>query len=471
MLLQDPLVNSTFNLDVSGVAGFFGGEEYLAAMATIHLMRYRRWLGWYNSPGSYYLAKKYGTLAKSRIWVALFPGRPIEPAEMLQLDSQGSGPQFWSPDIQLDKTGHLAYLLARYCEQRADITSKEPSRMRIPPSRDIEDNDHPASSIPLSSLPFMPNWPNSFIASSPAYMKTYSVTIMDLSNCKPWPEYPAIPSKYLLPFQPLGLLVTFTTIVGAILSALWGDFFCCAMILLGAISNGVNFYILGSSFLMLSFPNLLPLKGDGMLVSDHSIVILRSGGNENGINNIIKGRFRLEYRSTPRYHNIGVCAAILTLQASLQLFLVPQGKLIGQIIFLATFSISWIFNKYLTTFDHEALQAEIMFKTLGLSSKPEQVHFKSWSSALAFTAFQLHPDFLNDFAVDSKDNNKWIGIWKDIITEAYARMCHPTLVPRSPEVERRIAALSPLHQRFFQVAIEIAGDAYQESERINRRNA
>jgi hypothetical protein len=45
--LPEPWEGVDFNLDSSGVAGFFGGEEAISAMATVHLYRGRKWLGWY----------------------------------------------------------------------------------------------------------------------------------------------------------------------------------------------------------------------------------------------------------------------------------------------------------------------------------------------------------------------------------------------------------------------------------------
>ncbi|KAJ8593139.1 hypothetical protein M405DRAFT_701365, partial [Rhizopogon salebrosus TDB-379] len=63
-----------FTLNFSGVAGFFGGDEAVQAMKTIHLYKARRWTGWYNAPGSFTIAKCLGPIANSRFWNALFPG-------------------------------------------------------------------------------------------------------------------------------------------------------------------------------------------------------------------------------------------------------------------------------------------------------------------------------------------------------------------------------------------------------------
>ncbi len=84
-ILHSPIGNNKFSLDSSGIAGFFGGEESFAAMNTVHLPA-RRWMGWYNSPGSYFVAKKYGILPESRFWDGLFPGATVTPAKLVELD-------------------------------------------------------------------------------------------------------------------------------------------------------------------------------------------------------------------------------------------------------------------------------------------------------------------------------------------------------------------------------------------------
>ncbi|KAM5539202.1 hypothetical protein V8D89_007075 [Ganoderma adspersum] len=58
-VISEPLTNAGFDLDSSGVAGFFGGESAVSGMATVNLIPNRRWGGWYNSPGSYEIAKHF----------------------------------------------------------------------------------------------------------------------------------------------------------------------------------------------------------------------------------------------------------------------------------------------------------------------------------------------------------------------------------------------------------------------------
>ena len=66
--------DTNINLDISGVAGFFGGDVEVSAMTTVHLYSARKYLGWYNTPGSYEIARRYGQVARSRFWDGLYPG-------------------------------------------------------------------------------------------------------------------------------------------------------------------------------------------------------------------------------------------------------------------------------------------------------------------------------------------------------------------------------------------------------------
>ncbi|KAF9479702.1 hypothetical protein BDN70DRAFT_669630 [Pholiota conissans] len=465
MVLQPTLQNANFNLDVSGIAGFFGGEESFAAMSSMHLMRHRRWLGWYNSPGSYYIAKKYGTLAKSRLWNGLFPGPPVAPAKMLELDSQ-EGPRYMGvhSGTRIDKTGHLAYLLARYCEQinytegQSDTPSVRVPLPFSPPQSPTPDSE----SIQLSK---------SAIPTRTDKKKSCSVTIVDLGHFKKWVGYPNVPAASLLPFEPLGLVVTLATVVGTVLSALWGDWFSFAMIILGAISSGVSSYVLGSGELQLKFPdpstNSPP--GDGILVSSrHDIVVLK--GSENSVSNIIRGRYHLEYASAPKYRNIGVSSVILTMQFLLQLFLVPQGQLIGQIMFLGTFIISWIFNAYLASVDRETLQTEVLFKTLGIPPKHKftKLYFEKWSTAAAFAAFYVHPDTLKDLLPN--DTASW-AVWKDFIIQAHSKCRDPTYLLQSDESQAKMKNLTPEEQKFVHEFIEYAGEAFQDAQKILHKDS
>ncbi|KAF8838360.1 hypothetical protein BDN67DRAFT_971637 [Paxillus ammoniavirescens] len=114
MVTSGPLKGSHFTLDTSGVAGVFGGEEAVSAMATVHVYENRRWLGWYNAPGSYHIAKRYGLLAKSRFFDGFFPGVHTDAASLFDLDGW-KGPKFRGAHSGtiMEETGHLAALFMK----------------------------------------------------------------------------------------------------------------------------------------------------------------------------------------------------------------------------------------------------------------------------------------------------------------------------------------------------------------------
>ncbi|KAI6114207.1 hypothetical protein F5141DRAFT_1187815 [Pisolithus sp. B1] len=109
-----PLQGSTFSLGILAVAGLFGGEHALSATGTIPLYKQRRWLGWYNSPGSYVVAMRYGELAKSSLF--------NEPTALLEVDGR-SGPKFRAAHsgTVMEETGHLAALFAEVCREMQGV--------------------------------------------------------------------------------------------------------------------------------------------------------------------------------------------------------------------------------------------------------------------------------------------------------------------------------------------------------------
>lgn len=93
-----------FDLDVSGVAGFFGGEEAISAMQNIHIYKYRKRMGWYNTSGSWNVGKKFRMLAK-----------------FIELGGkQGPKCRRWI----LEHTGYFAYLIMQICKEELGVQVK-----------------------------------------------------------------------------------------------------------------------------------------------------------------------------------------------------------------------------------------------------------------------------------------------------------------------------------------------------------
>ncbi|KAI1797110.1 hypothetical protein LXA43DRAFT_502828 [Ganoderma leucocontextum] len=402
----ESLGKSSFTLDSSGVAGFFGGESAVSGMATVNLFKYRRWGGWYNTPGSYEIAKQYGRLANSRFWEGLFPGGTHNPAQLFGLDGK-AGPEFLAArsGSSFSRTGHLAYLIARKAQ-------------RMHGQRDDDGR-----------------------TTTPA-----SVTVIDLDSTPPERLEPSLrwSGTRLLAIIPIA-----ASVGACIMCALLWDWFCFASIALGIMASGSACFVLGSG--KLTFKHHIPAKGappgDGILKDDSGVVLLR--GQEGAVNSLTRGRFFLRYHPSdgtpsqaqalaqadtlrkgsvdkgrteaielpalpearspagaaaqlnprmppegqPRNIFIGLCSILLTGQFLTQLLLIPQGSLLGQIMFVASLATSWAYNTYLSSIDREDIQTEILVDdVLRLKrDSTRKFEFGTWTAMSVFACLALQP--------------------------------------------------------------------------------
>ncbi|KAF8131482.1 hypothetical protein EV363DRAFT_1431464 [Boletus edulis] len=314
--LDTPLAHSKFNLNSAGVAGFFGGKEAISAMATVHLYQGRRWLGWYNAPGSYTIAKRFGRMANSRFWDGLFPGPNDCPAVSFGLDGK-KGPQYIAALSGTTlPTRHLGYLTM---ERSKEVKAEEIEGRKTTPV-------------------------------NVAYVAVKNV------------DYKA-PVK-LIPFKSAlwGLIPITVSVVTCIMCALVYDWLSFSMILIGVLTSGLASAFIGKGKLVIksvSQPASGAPPGDGILIGEDGVVVIK--GMERDVNAITKGRFDLltdSTQATCEYRAIGVCSLLLLVQFLFQLLLVPQGTLFGQIMFLVSLGVSW----------------GILFETLG---NPEMRRFRA----------------------------------------------------------------------------------------------
>jgi hypothetical protein len=311
-----PLEGSKFTLDASGVAGFFGGDEAVSAMATVHVYQGRKWLGWYNSPGSYIIAKRYRQLANSRFWDGLFPGVNTDPATLFELDGW-KGPKFKGVESgsTIPETGHLASLMVKECQMERGIDV--PGRKTQP----------------------------------------VGVTIVDLHYVPDATMTPKQLTKYTSAFAFIPMSVSVGTCIAC---ALFKDWYSFSMILLGMVASGISCFVIGSGKLTFCHPIPAPgaPRGDGLLLTDNNVIVLR--GEEGAVNSITRGRFSLNFGSEPEYRNIGMCSLILTTQFIAQLLLIPQAALFGQTMFLTSLVVSWAYNSWLSSLDKAEIQRRLL---------------------------------------------------------------------------------------------------------------
>jgi hypothetical protein len=323
MNAQIPINYSPFKLDAAGVAGFFGGDEALSAMATVHLYRGRRWLGWYNCPGSYTVAKKYGQLANSRFWDGLFPGPNPEPAEAFGLDGK-RGPRYVASLSGTDMmaTGHLGYLMIQ--------RSKELTAIQV-------EGESTTETLPAA------------------------VTVVGVGDVTYDDQVEMMSTNHAL----LATIPIFISFATCITCAVVSDWLAFSLILLGIFSSGITCFVIGTAkFHLKSQKNVtegVP-PGDGLLLTPRDVIVLK--GKEKDVNAITKGNFILTMGGGPEYRSVGLCSLLLVAQFMLQLLLIPQASLFGQVMFLSSLAASWIYNSFLSSLENEKTQGDLLCKAL-----------------------------------------------------------------------------------------------------------
>ncbi|KAI1790721.1 hypothetical protein LXA43DRAFT_1014702 [Ganoderma leucocontextum] len=350
-----PLRTSNLNLDISGVAGFFGGDVAVSAMGTVNIYQGRKWLGWYNMPGSYEIAKRYGRLARSRLWSGLYPGRGGEPAVLFELDGT-EGPRYrgvYSGTL-MAKTGHIARLVVSESKDLPEEVWEEPEDARTT-------SPVPVTVINLHHIPDKEIRPQQLMASSSS------------STLK----------------SALSLVPMLASTGACIACALVEDWLCFAMIAFGMFCGGYSCFVIGSG--VFAFTHPVPAegapRGDGILDNNNQMVILR--GEEGAVNPITRGRFSLTYASAPHYNDIGRSSLFLTAQFLLQLLIVPQGTIFGQIMFLSSLGVSWLYNSFLSSLDKEHIQRNILFKEILARPRAYKYILKTRTAMVVFVLLVL----------------------------------------------------------------------------------
>ena len=326
--LGTPLADLKITFNTAGVAGLFGGEEAISAMATVHLFKGRRWLGWYNSPASYSIAKRFGRVGNSRFWQGFFPGPRDSLDVLLGLDGK-QGPRYISALSETEfNTQHIGYL-AMEGSKEVEVTEMM-GRLTIPHEVAYLAMRPVARRVPIQPLPL---GRRAFYA----------------------------------------LIAIFSSVVTCVMCALVYDWFSFSTILIGIISGGLATSVIGKGRLVIDSVVRPALPGHGILISEHGIMVIK--GDEGDVNTITKGRFNLMTRipSARSDDFICVCSLILFLQSLFQLLLISQGTLFGQIMFIISVGVSWWYNSYLSSLEKEKIQSELLFQAL---RNPQMLRFR-----------------------------------------------------------------------------------------------
>lgn len=342
-----PLQSANFTLDTSGMATFFGGDVAVTAMTTLHLDPTRRWLGWYNAPGTYEVAKRYGRVAKSRLLEGIFPGVPTDLVTLLGLAGlQGAKYIAAHNGTILEATGPFSALLMEECRQSE--AEQIQGRTTVP--------------IPVTITELRHNPDNNFVL-------------------KPTAIFPPIVAA-------IPILISVGT---AATCAVYRDWYCFCMIVLGMVANGVSCLVIGSGKFVFQHPSrpVPGASGDGILLSDTEIVVLK--GSANAVDSVTRGAFTLRFSGEPKCRNIKLSTTLLVCQFIAQLLLIPQGTLFGQIMFVGSLMTSGAYNMWLSSWDRKATQREVCIRGVLRNPVFKRYMLGTRTSAAVFVLLALRP--------------------------------------------------------------------------------
>jgi len=176
----------------------------------------------------------------------------------------------------------------------------------------------------------------------------------------------------------ISIIPTITSIAACVFCASIEDWLASRMILLGMVCSGIASFILSTGKITLG-GQLRPARGvppgDGMLLSDTHIVILR--GDEEDVNAVTKGKLRLKLKGG--CWTLLFCASLVSLQIALQLVIMPSASLPGQSMFLLTLLVSGTCNLYLSA-KGDDVRSNALFTLL---NSPEVKTYEARSRASA----------------------------------------------------------------------------------------
>ena len=321
-LFDGPLAKSKFALNALEFIGLLGGEEVISVLTMIPLYRGRRWLGWYNTPGSLDIARRLVEVGSS---FQKHPYRNQSPATLLGLDNH-TGPEFVAAFSGTKvQTSHLGYLmLERTTEVNGGRAHQIPGRVTMP--------------VTVTLLEVDPE-------------------MIDLER-----PFPLLHITHTL----LALIPITTSIVTCLLCCFVSDWYMFSVILVGMLTSGFASMVIGSGKLTLhaSKPPPGAPPGHGMIISGDTGTIVVVRGSGFFMNVITKGKFNLQ--GDEYWQNgIRLCAVFYLAECVAQVVLIPQGTLFGQIMFIVSLCVSWTHSYRLASFKKERLQAELLFDTLG----------------------------------------------------------------------------------------------------------
>lgn len=248
----------SFFLESTAVVGLLGGDEASSAVALTQTYARRKWLGWYNSPGSYVTGERFRSLASSAKPNVVFDGDSesgalsrrefvyADPSALFDHEGWFRGPIFNGiySGTSIQTTGPLASWLLR--KATAADCQKVKGRKAQP----------------------------------------VTVTVAILQKA----DSPRQEVTFDHHSPPLAIVPIFFSLFTCFACGLYREWYALSMILLGILSRGFACLFIGSGDLVFDHPK--PAEGsppgDGILGSDQEPVLLK--GSEDAVNSVCNTR-------------------------------------------------------------------------------------------------------------------------------------------------------------------------------------
>ncbi|KAG1752153.1 hypothetical protein EDB19DRAFT_1672247 [Suillus lakei] len=220
----------------------------------------------------------------------------------------------------------------------------------------------------------------------------------------------------------LHIIPTAASIMACVICFRVRDWLSFTMILLGMVSSGTTSLIMRTGKIThkrgkRGKPADGVPPGDGMLLSDTRIIILR--GEEGDVNAVTKGKLRLELKRG----YILLCAFIASSQITLQLVIMPFGSLPGQLMFLLSLLVSGASNLYLSAKEDDVRSSALITLLDNPTVKTYRANSRAVAAALACLALYRKPNTPPDQVLEVfKDANivpvrhpEWWGKWFELV--------------------------------------------------------
>ncbi|KAI8582644.1 hypothetical protein K450DRAFT_226290 [Umbelopsis ramanniana AG] len=376
-----------FNLDLSGVAGFLGGDEAVSATVAAFSTGNIGWTGWYASPGAYAVAKYFGRTLEGKVWKACFPGERVDLSEAFRLHSI-SNYQFYGLESFTKCRPHsnIPDCLVADVDK---IIAEDKLIVFKPLDLETERTQPGQDSLPKKD--------EQLENGTPALVHIFTVgeqskdeqSSSNHSNETPSPKswvttdfYKISPSIKKAMYGVVALVVdlVFLAILGRI-----RDWWILSIILASLVCNFLFVTSLRSCKIEVVKHKVSSLDtppGHGIFAHDTENTFMAVFGTEDMMNNIAKTKLQVTRNSTictkrpsteptestnTIFSELWTGLACMSMQLLFlaQILITPQGTLAGQIIFLASLLVGWIANACYSYIDVTEAQRQIVRDNCG----------------------------------------------------------------------------------------------------------